>query len=69
MKDKILKSFDFLAEGFWKELIYPLIMWFVIIAVFCFLIVGLMLLTAMLGIADYETMRNALLQFATKPWW
>ena len=69
MKDKLLKGFDFVAEGIWRELFYPMWMWFLIITVFCFLVVGLMLLTAMLGIADYETMRNVLLEFTQKPWW
>lgn len=69
MKEKLLKGFDFIAEGLWNQLLYPVLMWFLIITTFCFLIVGLMLLTAMLGIADYETMRNTLLEFTQKPWW
>lgn len=69
MKEKLLKGFDFIAEGLWNQLLYPVLMWFLIITTFCFLIVGLMLLTAMLGIADYETMRNTLLEFSQNPWW
>ncbi|WP_047534535.1 hypothetical protein [Methylotenera sp. N17] len=69
MKDTLLKWFDFLAEGFWKELVYPILMWVLIITLASFLLVGLVLLAAMLGIADYNTSMTALLNFATKPWW
>lgn len=66
MKDTFLKWFDFLAEGFWKE---PILMWVLIITLASFLLVGLVLLAAMLGIVDYKTSMTALLNFATNPWW
>lgn len=69
MKDKLLKGLDFVAEGLWRELFHPILMWFLIITVVSFSIVGLILLAAMLGIGDYKTMMTALLEFSQNPWW
>lgn len=65
----LIKAFDFLAEGFFNEIVVPMTKVFILITLVVFSIIGIMLLIAMLGLADYETMRNGLLEFSQKPWW
>ena len=69
MREKLLKGFDFFAEGLCKELIFPAVKFVLVLFAITFLIMLIMLLIASLGIADYETMRNGLLEFSKKPWW
>lgn len=69
MKEQLIKAFDFVAEGFFNEIVVPMAKVFILITLAVFSIIGIMLLVAMLGIADWETMRNGLLEFSQKPWW
>lgn len=69
MKEQLIKAFDFVAEGFFNEIVVPMTKVFILLALVVFVVVGGMLLIAMLGIADYDTMRNGLLAFSQKPWW
>lgn len=69
MREKLLKGFDFIAEGLCKELIFPAVKFVLVLFAITFLIMLIMLLIASLGIADYETMRNGLLELSKKPWW
>lgn len=68
MKDTFFKWFDFLAEGLWKNLLYPILMWFWIITVLTFLVLGTMLIAHILGISDFQTMMTAFVNFMVKPW-
>lgn len=69
MKEQLIKAFDFLAEGFFNEIVVPMAKVFILLTLLVFAVIGGMLLIAMLGVADYETMRNGLLEFSQKPWW